>query len=281
MKTRLYYTFVVGTAIALSNMRATAQSQNQPARAAVTDTITPTPAQRALALLKPALDKLSAANAFTFKTRSMVEVPSPVGRMINYVFSSEVAVLRPNKLASKMTRDGSALDLYYDGKTLSGVDQKLGLYAQLVAPATLDELIPFVMEKTGICFPSADMLYSDVYSNLTRDITHACWLGKSAVAGVLCDHLAFAAPRMEWQIWVGPERDPLPSRLMVTLLSMVRQPRLMVTFSDWVFKSSLSEKLFELKKPAGARQIAFRPLMNRSSRLEAAIKQPMAYEFAS
>jgi hypothetical protein len=261
MKTRLYYTFVVGTAIAMSNMRAPAQAHNQPAISAVTDTNASSPAQRALSLLKPAADRLSAAKAFTFKTQSMVEVPSPVGQMINYFFNSEVAVQRPNKLASKKTGDGPAFDLYYDGKTFSGVDQKLGLFARMEAPATLDELIPFVMNKTGIYFPCADMLYSDVYGNLTKDLTHAYWVDKSVVDGVQCDHLAFAAPGVEWQIWIGPEKDPLPRRLMATMLNMERQPRFMVTFSDWEFKSGLSEKHFEVKKPAGAKQIEFRPLV--------------------
>jgi len=264
MKTRLYYSFVVGTAIALSNIRPAAQAQNQPAVAAVTGTNAPTPAQRALALLKPAADKLSAAKAFTFKTHNMVEVLSPVGQVVNYFFTTEVAVERPNKLASKKTGDGPAFDLYYDGQKFSGADAKLGLYAQMDAPATLDELLPFVMEKTGIYFPSADMLYSDVYGNLTKDLTHAYWVDKSAVDGVVCDHLAFAAPEIEWQIWVGPEKDPLPRRLMVTLLSMERQPRFMVTFSDWDFKSSLSARRFEFKKPSGAKQIEFRPLMTKS-----------------
>jgi hypothetical protein len=261
MKTRLYYTFVVGTAIAMSNLRAPAQAHSQTAITAVTDTNTPSPAQRALSLLKPAADKLSAAKAFTFKTQSMVEVPSPVGQMINYFFNSEVAVQRPNKLASKKTGDGPAFDLYYDGKTFGGVDQKLGLYAQMDAPATLDELLPFVTDKTGIYFPSADVLYSDVYGNLTKDLTHAYWVDKSVVEGVQCDHLAFAAPGIEFQIWVGPEKDPLPRRMMVTMLNMERQPRFMVTFSDWEFKPALSEKHFHFKKPAGAKQIEFRPFI--------------------
>ena len=136
MKTRLYYTFVVGTAIALSNVRPTAQAEGQPAVAVVTDTNTPTPAQRALALLRPAADRLSAAKAFTFKTHSMVEVLSPVGQVVNYFFTSDVAVERPNKLASKKTGDGPAFDLYYDGKKFIGVDEKLGLYAQMDAPPT-------------------------------------------------------------------------------------------------------------------------------------------------
>ena len=262
MKTRLYYSFVVGTAIAMGNMRAPAQAENQPAVVSVTDTNATTPAQRALALLKPAADRLSAAKAFTFKTHTMVEVPSPVGHLINYFFTSEVAVERPNRLFSKKTGDGPAFDLYYDGKKFTGVDAKLGVYAQIDAPPTLDELIPYVLDKTGVYFPSADMLCSDVYGNLTKDLTHAYWVGKSVAGGIECDHLAFASPGVEWQIWVGPENDPLPRRLAVTMLSMERQPRFIVAFSDWDLKSSLPAKDFLFKKPKDAKEIEFKPLMS-------------------
>ncbi len=264
MKNKSYCILIIGAALAAGRLGLMAQESLAQA-APATNTNSPTPAQRALALLKPAADKLSEAKAFSFKTHSMVEVPSPVGQMINYFFDSEVAVERPNKLVSKKTGDGPAFDLYYDGKTFSGVDQKLGVYAQTDAPATLDALIPFVMEKTGIYFPCADMVYSDVYGNLTKDLTHAYWVDKSSVDGVLCDHLAFAGPGIEWQLWVGPEKDPLPRRLMVTLLSMERQPRFMVTFSDWKFKSGLPAKHFEFKKPPGANQIEFRPLTTNTN----------------
>lgn len=261
MKTRLYYTFVVGTAIAMGNMRVPAVRHNQPAITAVTDTQTANPVQRALALLKPAADKLSAAKAFTFRTQSMVEVASPAGQIINHFYTSEIAVQRPNKLASRKTGDGPAFDLHYDGQSFSAVDQKLGLYAQMDAPGTLDELIPFVMDKTGIALPAAELLFSDVFGRLTGDVTQACWVDKSVVEGVLCDHLAFAAPGVEWQIWVGPEDDALPRRLIVTMLNLNRQPRSMVTFSEWKFPSGLPDAQFEFKKPEGAKQIEFRPLM--------------------
>ena len=86
------------------------------------------------------------------------------------------------------------------------------------------------------------MLYSDVYGTVTKDLTHAYWVDKSTVDGVVCDHLAFAGPGIEWQIWLGPEKDPLPRRLAVTYLSMERQPRFLVTFNDWNLKASLSAK---------------------------------------
>jgi hypothetical protein len=120
------------------------------------------------------------------------------------------------------------------------------------------------MEKTGLYFPFADVLYSDMYGTMTKDLTHAYWVDKSTVGGVVCDHLAFAGPGIEWQIWIGPEKDPLPRRLAVTYLGLERHPRFLVTFSDWDLKAGLSAKHFEFKKPAGAKEIEFRPLLKQA-----------------
>ena len=132
-------------------------------------------------------------------------MPSPVGQMINYYSSAEVAVHRPDKLVAKKTGDGPSFDIYYDGRTFGAVDSKLDLYAQMEAPPTLDALVPVVLERTGMQFPYADVLYSDVYRAVTKDLTHAYWVGKTTVEGVACDHLAFAGPGIEWQVWLGPE----------------------------------------------------------------------------
>jgi hypothetical protein len=249
----------LGAAIALGSP-AGARAQTQPAAGGTPATTGPTHAERALGMLKPVADKLSATKIFRFKVESMVEVPSPVGHTINYFFTTEVEVQRPNKLFAKKRGDGPAFDVYYDGQKFSGVDEKLGLYAEMDAPATFDDLIPVVMEKTGMYFPFADVLYSDVYGTLTKGLTHAYWVDKSTVAGVECDHLAFAGPGVEWQIWVGPDKDPLPRRLAVTYVGMERQPRFLVTFSDWDLKSNVSAKDFEIKKPAGAKVIEFKPI---------------------
>jgi hypothetical protein len=250
----------LGAAIVLGSLSA-AHGQTQPAAGG--PTAGPTHAQYALGLLKPVADKLSAAKALRFKVDSMVEVTSPVGHMLNYFFNTEVEAERPNKLFARKRGDGPAFDVYYDGKKFSGVDEKLGLYAEMEAPATLDELIPAVMEKTGMYFPFADVLYSDVYGKITKDLTHAYWVDKSIVAGVECDHLAFAGPGIEWQLWVGPATDPLPRRLAVTYVGMERQPRFLVTFSDWDLNPARSGERFEFKKPADAKAIEFRPLMGK------------------
>jgi hypothetical protein len=239
------------------------QAQSQATSGAASGTNGPSHAERALGLLKPVADKLSSTKTMRFKTESMVEVPAPPGQVINYFFSTEVEVVRPNKLLAKKRGDGPAFDVYYNGHQFSGVDEKLGLYAEMDAPPTLDELIPAVLERTGLYFPFADLLYMDVYGTWTKGLTHAYWVDKSTVAGVPCEHLAFAGPGVEWQIWVGPEEDPLPRRLAVTYVGMERQPRFLVTFSDWDLKSELAADHFEFKKPTGLKAIEFRPLKEK------------------
>jgi hypothetical protein len=262
MNTKQLCGLALGAAIALGSLPG-AHAQTPPAAGGVSGTNTPTPAQYALGLLKRTADRLSAAKSFTFKTTSSVEVTSPVGHMLTYFSAAEVAVQRPDKLTAKRTGDGSSFDVYYDGQTFSAVDAKLGLFAQMPAPPALDELVPVVEEKTGLQFPYADVLYSDVYGAVTKDLTYAYWVGKTTIDGVECDHLAFAGPGIEFQVWLGPAKDPLPRRLAVTYLNVERQPRFLVNFSDWDLKAKLSAGRFECKKPAGAKPIEFRPLMTK------------------
>jgi hypothetical protein len=257
--------YALGAAIALGSLPG-AHAQTPPPAGAPAGTNAPTPAEYALGLLKRSADRLSTATNFTFKTTSSVEVISPVGHILNYFSAAEVAVHRPDKMMAKKTGDGPSFDLYYDGKNFGAVDPALNLYAEMAAPPTLDALVPAVEEKTGIQFPYADVLHSDVYGAVTKELTHAYWVGKTTVDGVVCDHLAFAGPGIEWQIWLGPEKDLLPRRLAVTYLEMERQPRFLVNFTDWNLKASLAASRFEFKKPAGAKPIEFRPLMTTSGK---------------
>jgi hypothetical protein len=254
---RIRLSLVLTAAVTAVATSAQAQPQPTAGEAAVTNALTP--GQYALVLLKKSSDSLSAAKNFTVRTVSSAESPSPDGRMITYFSTAEVAVQRPNKLMAKRTGDGPEFDVYYDGKVFGGVDTKRGLYAKMDAPPTLDALIPVVMEKTGMSFPFADFLYSDVFGALTNGLTYSDAVGKVTVDGVPCEHLVFAGPDIEWQVWLGPENDPLPRRLAVTYLTVERQPRFMVHLSDWDLKASLAASRFELKPPSGAKQIDFRP----------------------
>jgi hypothetical protein len=81
---------------------------------------TPTPIMepRALDLLKHMSATLGAAKAFTYRSRSTVEVPAKTGQLITLFATSEVALARPNKLRVHVTGEVPNFDFYYNGTNI-------------------------------------------------------------------------------------------------------------------------------------------------------------------
>jgi hypothetical protein len=118
-------------------------------------------------------------------------------------------------------------------------------------------MLKFVMDKTGICFPSADVMYTDPYAMLTKDLTSAIVVGPTTVDGVPCEHLAFMGPGVNWEIWIETAKSALPRRLVVTYTEVQNFPRFLVEFADWNLKPTLAASRFVFKKTNSAKQIEF------------------------
>jgi hypothetical protein len=120
-------------------------------------------------------------------------------------------------------------------------------------------MLPFVEKETGIRFASADLLFSDPYAELTKGLTSAVVVGSDTVQGEPCEHLAFRAPGLNWEIWIESGASALPRRLVITYTNVTNFPRSLVEFSHWNLHPWLSESSFDFKKPAGAKETAFLP----------------------
>ena len=219
--------------------------------------IAPAPYVEQLALdrLKTMSDKLAAAKAFTYQSRSTVEMPAKTGQFLTHFIESAVAVQRPNQLRATVTGDLPNFQFYYDGVNVSALDPKNNLYATAKAPGTIDEMLPFVMEKAGIDFPAADFLTSNPYAELTKGLTHAIVVGPVKVNGVACEHYAFMSDAANWEVWI--DADALPRRLATTYKTVANFPRFLVEFLDWNLKPKLNADEFVFKKPHGANAIEF------------------------
>ena len=218
----------------------------------------------ALDLLKRAADKISATRAFTVQTDGSVEMAAPTGQTLTLFAKGKVAVQRPNKLAAVINGETRTMEIYYDGAQLTSFAPEHGLYAQTAAPASLDELMPFIFEKVGVVFPFEEFLYKDVYADMTKNMTSAFTVGPALVNGIACEHLAFAGPDVEWEIWLGPADRPLPRRLTATFVNLPRRPHFVVDYTNWQLLSGLSENRFVFKKPADAQRVEFRPMSDAS-----------------
>ena len=224
-----------------------------------------TNAQPGPVMEQPALDELkrmsmalSAAQAFTCKSRSTVEVPvRKTGQYITLMGNSEVALQRPNKLRVRVTGEVPNFDFYYDGTNIVAYSPKNKVYSITKAPGTLDEMLKNLEAKTGIQFPAADMLVSDPYAGFIEGLTSAFVVGKSTADGVACQHLAFMNPGVHWQVWVDSGKIALPQRLAVTYADVQNFPRRLVEFSDWDLQPNLTDNDFVFQPPADAKKIEF------------------------
>jgi hypothetical protein len=213
--------------------------------------------QQALDRLKHMSETLVAAKALTYRSRSAVEVPANTGQFITRFATSDVALERPNKLHVNVTGEVPNFDFYYDGSTIAAFAPKNQVYSIASAPDTIDAMLKFVMDKANIHFPSADVMYSDPYAVLTKDLTSAFVVGPSTVDGVACEHLAFMGPGVHWEIWIETGQRALPRRLMVTYADVQNFPRFLVEFADWNLQPQLAASRFVFNKPSNATPIEF------------------------
>jgi hypothetical protein len=213
--------------------------------------------QAALDKLKAMSDTLGAAKALSYHSRSTVEVVGKTGQFLTHFLESDISLERPNKLRANIGGELPHFQFYYDGANVSAWDPQKNFYATASAPKTIDEMLPFVVQKTGIEFPSGDFLIGNPYAELTRDLSTAMVVGTTKINGLSCDHLAFTAPTANWEIWIQSGEKALPCRVAVTYKTAENLPRFHIEFFDWNLKPKLAAGQFAFKAPAGAKQIEF------------------------
>ena len=215
--------------------------------------------QGALDLLKKMSAKLASTPSFLVRTRSATEAPGGTGQFLTFFTESAVAVKRPDKLSAEIRGDAPPFDFYFNGEKMTDYEPTHKLYATTDAPKTIDELLPFAAKQAGILLPFEDVLYSDPYAALTKDLTSAFYAGYSVIRGTRCEHVALAVPGIEGQIWIDAKTD-LPCLIAGTLLNVQGEPRFSVEFYDWKLNPELPDKLFTFTKPEGAHPMDFRAL---------------------
>jgi hypothetical protein len=264
-KSMLWIIIVLALAVSAQSQQTTTGS-NAPAQPARPESGTfPLMEQRALDRLKQMSDALKGANAFTFHSHSMVEVPAKTGQFVTLFGDSDVALQRPNKLRAHVTGEVPAFDLYYDGTKLIAYAPQNNVYSMTNAPDNIDATLRFLEEKVGIHIPSADILYSDPYAALTKDLNSAFVVGTGTVDGVQCEHMAFRNPGINWEIWIETGGSSLPRRLTATYADVQNFPRFLVEFSNWNLHPNLPANTFEFNPPANAKQIEFRSPMGQKA----------------
>ena len=217
---------------------------------------------KALAVLKRMSDALAAAKAFTYQSRSALELPARNGQFLTFISTANVALKRPNLLRAIITGETPHFNFYYDGSTVSALAPDTNVFSITKAPPTIDDMLPALEDETGIRFVTAPLLLSNPYRTMVRGMTSAIVVGPSLVHGTACEHLAFQSPGVNWEIWIETGSRSLPRRLAVTFTDRPKFPRTLVEFSNWNLRPWLNARDFVFHKPDGAKEIPFHTVWN-------------------
>jgi hypothetical protein len=214
---------------------------------------------RAAALLKASTDFLACQQQFSVDTESSIEVVLASGQKIQFDHTARVSVERPNKFRAERTGDLVDQIFYYDGESLTLHNPVGNYYARIAAPGTLEETLDFMREKLDIVAPASDLLYKNAYDILMQDVTSGFVVGKGVVDGVRCDHLAFRAPHVDWQIWIQEGDRPLVRKLVITTRDKLNAPQFTVVTNNWDLEPKFSAATFSFTPPQCPQEVEFVP----------------------
>jgi hypothetical protein len=208
-------------------------------------------------LLKASTDFLARQQAFSVDTESSIEVVLDSGQKLQFDHTAKVAVERPDKLRAERTGDLVDQVFYYDGKSLTLHNPARNYYATVAAPRTLEEMLDFAREQLDIVAPASDLFYKNAYDILMQDVTSGFVVGKAVVDGVRCNHLAFRAPHVDWQVWIEDGARPLVRKLVITTRDKLNAPQFTVVAKKWDLEPRFAAGTFTYVPPKCPQKFEF------------------------
>lgn len=206
-------------------------------------------------LLKASMAYVAGLKQFGITSRSTLEVVLTSGQKIQFDHGFTSKVQRPNRFFAQRTGDLVDQRFYYDGKSLTLFSPGEGAYATVAAPPTIEGMLDFAREKLDIVAPAGDFIFSNAYDVLMDGVTDGFIVGKAVIEGARCDHLAFRAPHVDWQIWIQEGSQPLPRKIVITTRDQPNAPQFGVVITKWDLRPAISASTFSFTPPKGARKV--------------------------
>ena len=198
----------------------------------------------ALQILKGMTDYLGGLQQFTMHTENTYEDVLATGQKIQFGFSTEIIVQRPNKIRAERT-EGIAHQLFiYDGGKLTVHEGTEDFFATIDAPDNIDDFLFFARDALDLVPPAGDMVFTNAFELLTASVTSGFVVGEAEIDGVRCYHLAFTTPVVDWQVWIAEGDKPLPYKYVLTTRDDPAQPQFVTMISDWSTEPKIDKETF-------------------------------------
>ncbi|TXR46323.1 DUF2092 domain-containing protein [Phyllobacterium endophyticum] len=210
---------------------------------------------QAKALLKAMSDYMAGQKSISFSYDSNLEVVTKDHQKLLLASSGTVEMDRPDKFRATRFGGFANVEITFNGNslTLFGIDDNL--YSQIEMPGTIDHLIDQLRDKYHRPLPGADLLLTNVYEELMRDVIDVKDLGSGVIGGTECDHLAFRAKEIDWQIWIAQGDHAYPCKYVITSTQVNQGPQYSVQISDWNTGTNGVAKEFTFENSTHAKEV--------------------------
>jgi hypothetical protein len=208
-----------------------------------------------------------AAAQFSFTARTIRVYSDTNGQYLHIFHTINIVVHRPNRLLAEATGDDGSSKIVFDGKTAYVLSVTQNKYAKIPVPqGTIEGMLKEAVGRLGVDFPLADFLSSAPNKAFLTGVTAGRIVNTVTIDGAPYLHLFFEQPPgIELELWLSANDQSLPARLIVTYRMLPGQPNFIAEFSDWNFNVHPSDADFAFQPPAGAVQVALKPVGPPSS----------------
>lgn len=205
--------------------------------------------------LKAMSEYLAQEKAISLDYDASLDLVTPEEQKLTLASSGSLTLNRPDKLRATRANGFTNVELVFDGKTVSILGRDANAYIQKELPGTIDHLIDELREKYHLPLPAADLLVTDSYAALMEGVTDVKDLGSGMVGGKKCDHLAFRAQDVDWQIWIAEGDHPYPCRYTIATKGLAAAPQYSIDVRGWRTGADVASDDFAFAIPAGATEL--------------------------
>lgn len=195
-----------------------------------------------------------------FSVRAATTQDEVVGDEFKLQRNAEVVVdvARPDKMHAERTSAQGDRLWVYDGKNLGIYAKTENYYASMPAPPTLLATLDEARDEHDVEIPLVDVVYVAMGGDLVKNPEAAGVVGPERINGVTCDHYAFRAKHIDFQVWIQQGDKPLPLKMVLTTRDNPTFPQSSVVM-QWNTAPKFPDGAFRFTPPKGAMPMALAP----------------------
>jgi hypothetical protein len=205
-------------------------------------------------VLRRACEYLESLERFSFDIEASYDEVLEAGYKLQYSRAGRVLVERPDRFRVESESDEGYRTIWYDGESLTILDEDLNVYARFEAPDTIDATLDTIADR-GIVLPLDDLLYSAPCAGLGEHVQSGYYVGLDYADGGYRHHVLLATDAVDVQLWVEDSETPLIRKVVIVYGEEPGEPQFMALLRNWDVAPALASGTFVFTPPAGAQEI--------------------------